>query len=80
MATTAAIAPREQTLRDLVDEGKKRAVLLLVFAFGLAFLMSCEFSEIRIQYLSALSFAARWDSRIGARRRFCRSVSRSVVP
>nr|CAB3460613.1 unnamed protein product [Digitaria exilis] len=42
MATTRAGAggPRAQTLRDLADEGKKRAVLLLVFAFGLAFLMS----------------------------------------
>ncbi|KAE8773794.1 hypothetical protein D1007_53890 [Hordeum vulgare] len=27
-------------VRDLAEEGKKRAVLLLVFAFGLAFLMS----------------------------------------
>jgi len=42
-------APRAQTLRDLVEEGKKRAALLLVFAFGLAFLMSREFYEIRVQ-------------------------------
>nr|CAB3464334.1 unnamed protein product [Digitaria exilis] len=42
MATMRAGAGglRAQTLRDLADEGKKRAVLLLVFAFGLAFLMS----------------------------------------
>ena len=48
MATTAAGAPRAQTLRDLAEEGKKRAVLLLVFAFGLAFLMSRESSGTRI--------------------------------
>ena len=48
-AAGAAGAPRAQTLRDLAEEGKKRAVLLLVFAFGLAFLMSREFYEIRIQ-------------------------------
>jgi hypothetical protein len=34
---------RPHTLRDLAVEGKKRAVLLLVFAFGLAFLMSREY-------------------------------------
>ncbi|GJN15336.1 hypothetical protein PR202_gb02238 [Eleusine coracana subsp. coracana] len=39
MATTGG-EHRAQTLRDLAEEGKKRAVLLLVFAFGLAFLMS----------------------------------------
>ena len=48
-AAGAAGAPRAQTLRDLAEEGKKRAALLLVFAFGLAFLMSREFYEIRIQ-------------------------------
>jgi len=48
MATMAAGAPRAQTLRDLAEEGKKRAVLLLVFAFGLAFLMSRESSGTRI--------------------------------
>ncbi|KAG0519417.1 hypothetical protein BDA96_09G262400 [Sorghum bicolor] len=46
MATTAAGAPRAQTLRDLAEEGKKRAVLLLVFAFGLAFLMSLTSSSV----------------------------------
>jgi sorting nexin-13 len=35
-------AQRPHTLRDLAEEGKKRAVLLLVFVFGLAFLMSRE--------------------------------------
>lgn len=47
METTAAGAPRAQTLRDLAEEGKKRGVLLLVFAFGLAFLMSRESSGTR---------------------------------
>jgi hypothetical protein len=42
MDTTGG-AQRPHTLRDLAEEGKKRAVLLLVFAFGLAFLMSREY-------------------------------------
>lgn len=46
METTAAGAPRAQTLRDLAEEGKKRGVLLLVFAFGLAFLMSLTSSSV----------------------------------
>ncbi|KAL6610700.1 hypothetical protein ACP70R_040669 [Stipagrostis hirtigluma subsp. patula] len=41
-------ARRAQTLRDLAEEGKKRAVLLLVFAFGLAFLMSLTSSSVWI--------------------------------
>jgi hypothetical protein len=59
METTAAGAPRAQTLRDLAEEGKKRGVLLLVFAFGLAFLMSRESSGTRI-FISLLvpTFAA----------------------
>ncbi|XP_062180540.1 uncharacterized protein LOC133884943 isoform X2 [Phragmites australis] len=47
MATTGG-ALRAQTLRDLAEEGKKRAVLLLVFAFGLAFLMSLTSSSVWI--------------------------------
>jgi sorting nexin-13 len=43
MPTPAPAPPRRAlTARDLAEEGKKRAVLLLVFAFGLAFLMSRE--------------------------------------
>jgi sorting nexin-13 len=42
MASPGGAPRRALTARDLAEEGKKRAVLLLVFAFGLAFLMSRE--------------------------------------
>ncbi|XP_047094603.1 uncharacterized protein LOC124706983 [Lolium rigidum] len=51
MPTPAAAPPRRAlTARDLVEEGKKRAVLLLVFAFGLAFLMSLTSSSVWINF------------------------------
>uniref|UniRef100_K3Z3A6 PX domain-containing protein n=1 Tax=Setaria italica TaxID=4555 RepID=K3Z3A6_SETIT len=64
MATTAAGAPRAQTLRDLADEGKKRAVLLLVFAFGLAFLMSLTSSSVwfNLPFATALIILFRYIS------------------
>lgn len=34
-----------QTMRDLVDEAKKRVVLLLICVFGLSYLMSCKSSH-----------------------------------
>ncbi|KAI4992788.1 hypothetical protein ZWY2020_007101 [Hordeum vulgare] len=40
MATPGGTPRAAHTVRDLTEEGKKRTVLLLVFAFGLAFLMS----------------------------------------
>lgn len=54
MATPGGAAPRAAyTARDLAEEAKKRAVLLLVFAFGLAFLMSREsFSQTLAPLLS----------------------------
>ncbi|KAM0879426.1 hypothetical protein ACQ4PT_034239 [Festuca glaucescens] len=51
MPTPAAAPPRRAlTARDLAEEGKKRAVLLLVFAFGLAFLMSLTSSSVWINF------------------------------
>ncbi|KAG2617228.1 hypothetical protein PVAP13_3NG179279 [Panicum virgatum] len=57
-------APRAQTLRDLVEEGKKRAVLLLVFAFGLAFLMSLTSSSVwfNLPFATALIILFRYIS------------------
>ncbi|WVZ99728.1 hypothetical protein U9M48_044989 [Paspalum notatum var. saurae] len=66
MATTAAASavPRAQTLRDLAEEGKKRAVLLLVFAFGLAFLMSLTSSSVwfNLPFATALIILFRYIS------------------
>ncbi|KAF8716456.1 hypothetical protein HU200_026336 [Digitaria exilis] len=55
---------RAQTLRDLADEGKKRAVLLLVFAFGLAFLMSLTSSSVwfNLPFATALIILFRYIS------------------
>uniref|UniRef100_A0ACD5T6T3 Uncharacterized protein n=1 Tax=Avena sativa TaxID=4498 RepID=A0ACD5T6T3_AVESA len=50
MANQAAVPRRAHTARDLAEEGKKRAVLLLVFAFGLAFLMSLTSSSVWINF------------------------------
>ncbi|PNT70660.1 hypothetical protein BRADI_2g15390v3 [Brachypodium distachyon] len=51
MATPGGAAPRAAyTARDLAEEAKKRAVLLLVFAFGLAFLMSLTSSSVWINF------------------------------
>ncbi|TVU20132.1 hypothetical protein EJB05_36325 [Eragrostis curvula] len=63
MATTGG-AQRAQTLRDLAEEGKKRAVLLLVFAFGLAFLMSLTSSSawINLPFATALIVLFRYIS------------------
>jgi hypothetical protein len=56
-------AQRPHTLRDLAEEGKKRAVLLLVFVFGLAFLMSREPPhKFNTSSLLPVSFAAQWDT------------------
>ncbi|CAL5096463.1 unnamed protein product [Urochloa decumbens] len=64
MATAAAGALRTQTLRDLAEEGKKRAVLLLVFAFGLAFLMSLTSSSVwfNLPFATALIILFRYIS------------------
>ncbi|OEL19894.1 hypothetical protein BAE44_0019087 [Dichanthelium oligosanthes] len=64
MAMAAAAAPRAQTLRDLAEEGKKRAVLLLVFAFGLAFLMSLTSSSVwfNLPFATALIILFRYIS------------------
>ncbi|XP_025806448.1 uncharacterized protein LOC112885000 [Panicum hallii] len=64
MAAAAAGAPRAQTLRDLAEEGKKRAVLLLVFAFGLAFLMSLTSSSVwfNLPFATALIILFRYIS------------------
>ncbi|CAN6327122.1 unnamed protein product [Urochloa humidicola] len=64
MATSAAGAPRAQTLRDLAEEGKKRAVLLLIFAFGLAFLMSLTSSSVwfNLPFATALIILFRYIS------------------
>ncbi|KAI5016507.1 hypothetical protein ZWY2020_006358 [Hordeum vulgare] len=54
--TTPGGAPRAaHTVRDLAEKGKKRAVLLLVFAFGLAFLMSLTSSSVWINFPFAIS-------------------------
>ncbi|XP_062232251.1 uncharacterized protein LOC133929495 isoform X2 [Phragmites australis] len=53
-----AAAQRAQTLRDLAEEGKKRAVLLLVFAFGLAFLMALTSSSVWINLPFATALIA----------------------
>ncbi|CAM0953536.1 unnamed protein product [Alopecurus aequalis] len=50
MATPGAAPRRARMARDLAEEGKKRAVLLLVFAFGLAFLMSLTSSSVWINF------------------------------
>ncbi|CAL4909749.1 unnamed protein product [Urochloa decumbens] len=64
MATASAGALRTQTLRDLAEEGKKRAVLLLVFAFGLAFLMSLTSSSVwfNLPFATALIILFRYIS------------------
>ncbi|CAN6336682.1 unnamed protein product [Urochloa humidicola] len=64
MATASAGVPRAQTLRDLAEEGKKRAVLLLVFAFGLAFLMSLTSSSVwfNLPFATALIILFRYIS------------------
>ncbi|KAG8051263.1 hypothetical protein GUJ93_ZPchr0009g663 [Zizania palustris] len=45
------------TVHNLTEEGKKRVVLLLVFAFGLAFLMSHEFTRTLRECLPSDRFA-----------------------
>ncbi|KAF0923590.1 hypothetical protein E2562_006583 [Oryza meyeriana var. granulata] len=63
MATAGGPA-RAHTVRDLAEEGKKRAVLLLVFAFGLAFLMSLTSSSvwINLPFATALIVLFRYIS------------------
>ncbi|XP_044984477.1 uncharacterized protein LOC123451968 isoform X1 [Hordeum vulgare subsp. vulgare] len=55
MATPGGAPRAAHTVRDLAEEGKKRAVLLLVFAFGLAFLMSLTSSSVWINFPFAIS-------------------------
>ncbi|XP_006655634.1 uncharacterized protein LOC102722219 [Oryza brachyantha] len=59
-----ATAGGPTTVRDLAEEGKKRAVLLLVFAFGLAFLMSLTSSSvwINLPFATALIVLFRYIS------------------
>lgn len=61
---TAGGPGRAHTVRDLAEEGKKRAVLLLVFAFGLAFLMSLTSSSvwINLPFATALIVLFRYIS------------------
>jgi sorting nexin-13 len=39
---------RQVIVRDLMDEGKKRIVVLVICVVGLSYLMSCKFSSLSL--------------------------------
>lgn len=47
-----------QTVKDLVEEAKKRVVLLLICVFGLSYLMSCTppFLKFLVNFVIILFF------------------------
>lgn len=90
MTPTPAPAPtpapetstRRQTARDLVEEAKKRVVLLLVCVFGLSFLMSLTSSSVWVNLpaAAALIILSRYISLdLDARRRITASNKLSTV-
>lgn len=51
--------PNQVAVRDLVEEAKKRIVILIVCVVGLSYLMSCEWNSLR--FLFSLSFYFNWE-------------------
>jgi hypothetical protein len=48
--------PNQVAVRDLVEEAKKRIVILIVCVVGLSYLMSCEWNETPIVILFLFNF------------------------